>query len=373
MAVTFEQPLLRNLRIDPARAERDISVRTRELADIDLAAATASTRRDVLRAYWAWVYAREFLAVQRQSMTLAQELLDGNRVRVANGALAAVNVIEAEVEVARRAENILLAETNVTNAEERLRLHLFETGDPARTVPLEPEPHSTEQPPVVTNAAARALAERHDLKALQAALAIDAITVRRFRNETLPDASLRVHYTAQGTGGTELIRTGGFPGPIVGTARRSFASVLDDLAGSRYPSWSVELAISYPIGTARPEADAGRAALQRRQREAALRAAEQRVVLEVGTAVREVETNYRRLETSATVVQLSERRLDGEERKFAAGLSTSFFVFEAQRDLSLAREAQLKALFDYHVATVDLEAVQLIPLDAPSALAPLRR
>jgi outer membrane protein len=373
VAATFEQPLLRDLRIDTARAERAISLRTRELADIDLAAAIASTRRDVLHAYWEWVYAREFLAVQRQSLNLAQDLRDGNRARVATGAMAAVDVIEAEVEVARRAEGILVAETNVRNAEERLRLHLFEPGDPAGTVPLEPEPRSSEQPPVVANATARALAERHDLKALQAALGIDAINLRRYRNERLPTASLRVHYAAQGTGGTEFIRTGGFPGPIVGTARRSFASVLDDVAKSRYPSWTVELAISYPLGTARAEADAARAFLQRQQREAALRAAEQRVALEVGTAVRNVETNHRRLETSATVVKLSERRLDAEERKFAAGLSTSFFVFEAQRDLSLAREAQLRALFDYHVATVDLEAVQLISLDAPPALAPPRR
>jgi outer membrane protein len=373
MAVTFEQPLLKNLRIDSARAERDISLRTRELADIDLAAAIATTRREVLHAYWAWVYARDFLAVQRQSQTLAQELLDGNRARVATGAMAAVDVIEAEVEVARRAEAILVADTNIRNAEERLRLYLFEPGDPAGTVPMEPESRSSDQPPIVANAATRALAERHDLKALQAALAIDAINVRRYRNETLPDASLRMNYFAQGTGGTELLRIGGFPGPIIGTARRSFASVLDDLAESRYPSWSVELAISYPIGTARPEAEAARASLQRQQREAALRAAEQRVALEVGIARREVETNYRRLETSATVVTLSERRLDAEERKFAVGLSTSFFVFEAQRDLSLARESQLKALFDYHLTAVDLEAVQTIPLDARPTLAPPRR
>ena len=35
--------------------------------------------------------------------------------------------------------------------------------------------------------------------------------------------------------------------------------------------------------------------------------------------------------------QLAERRLDAEQRKFAAGTSTSFQVFQAQRDLSLAR------------------------------------
>ncbi len=365
LGITFEQPLLRNLGIDAARAERDISLETRDLADIDLAGAIAATRRQVLHAYWAWVYARDFLAVQQESLRRAQELLDGNRQRVSTGAMAAVDVIEAEVEVARRTEAILIAETTVKNAEETLRLQLFEPGDPAGAVALEPELRVGEEPPAVANAMEQALARRHDLKALQAALSIDAINIRRFRNERLPDASLRAQYAVQGTGGTELLRSGGFPGPIVGSTTRNFSAVLDDLLDARYPSWTIELAVSYPIGTARAEADLARVSLQRQQRETALRAAEQRVALEVGTSARTVETNYKRLETSATVVDLSARRLDGEERKFASGLSTSFFVFQAQRDLSLAREAQLKALLDYRISAVDLEAVQVIRIPNP--------
>jgi outer membrane protein len=174
---------------------------------------------------------------------------------------------------------------------------------------------------------------------------------------------LRVNYGVSGAGGTELLRAPGFPGPVIGTDARNFSSVLDDLARRRYPSWSLGLAITYPLGTARAEADAARVSVQKRQREAALRAVEQRVIVEVNAAVREVDTNFRRLDTSATAVSLAERRLDAEQRKFASGLSTSFFVFQAQRDLSEAREAQLRSLLDYHLATVDVEAVQLIPLD----------
>jgi outer membrane protein len=364
LAGTFEQPLLRGLTFDAARAERAVSLEAREQAHTDLAAARAATKREVLHAYWAWVYARDFLAVQRQSLQMAQALLDGNRARVTMGAIAKVDVIEAEAEVARRAEIILIAEKNVANAEERLRLHIFDPLAPAGDLELEPEVPAA-QSPVTADAMKRALAERHDLQALQTSMAIDAINIRRFRNDSLPEASVRVDYALRGAGGTELLRAAGFPGPVIGTDARAFSSVLDDLARRRYPSWSLELAIRYPLGTARAEADAARVSMQRRQREAALRAAEQRVIVEVNAAVREVDTNYRRLDTSATAVSLAERRLDAEQRKFASGLSTSFFVFQAQRDLSEAREAQLQSLLDYHLATVDVEAVQLIPLDRP--------
>jgi outer membrane protein len=364
VAATFEQPMLRGLTFDAARAERAISLKARELADTDLTAARAATTREVLHAYWAWVYARHFLAVQRQSLEMAQALLDGNRARVTMGSIAKVDVIEAEAEVARRAEIILIAEKNVANADERLRLHIFDPLAPAADVDLEPEAPTAERP-VTADARKRALAERHDLKSLQTSMAIDTINIRRFRNDALPEASVRVNYGVRGAGGTELLRAAGFPGPVIGTDARTFSSVLDDLAGRRYPSWSLELGITYPLGTARAEADAARVSVQRRQREAALRAAEQRVIVEVNAAVREVDTNFRRLDTSATAVSLAERRLDAEQRKFASGLSTSFFVFQAQRDLSEAREAQLRSLLDYHLATVDVEAVQLIPLDRP--------
>ena len=362
VVATFDQPLLRGLTFDAARAERGISLEAREMADTDLSAARVANKREVLHAYWTWVYARDFLAVQRQSLAMAQALLDGNRTRVTRGAMATVDVVEAEAEVARRAESILIAEKNVANAEERLRLHIFDAIAPPRDVALEPAPGVNEKP-VTVDATTRALAERHDLKSLQTSMAIDSINMRLFRNEALPEVSLRASYALRGTGGTELLRDSGFPGPVIGTSRRNFSSVLDDVTRSRYPSWSLELAVSYPLGTARAEAEGTRVSLQRRQREAALRAAEQRVIVEVNAAVREVETNYRRLETSATAVSLSERRLDAEQRKFASGLSTSFFVFQAQRDLSEAREAQLQSLLEYHLATVDVEAVQVIPLD----------
>ena len=59
--------------------------------------------------------------------------------------------------------------------------------------------------------------------------------------------------------------------------------------------------------------------------------------------------------------------MDAEERKFTVGLSTSFFVFQAQRDLALAREAQLRSALDHRLSWVDLEAVQVIPVRSATA------
>jgi len=68
------------------------------------------------------------------------------------------------------------------------------------------------------------------------------------------------------------------------------------------------------------------------------------------------------VETTRAARSFAERRLEAEQRKFAAGTSTSFIVFQAQRDLSQSRNNELKAILDYAQSVVDLETVQEVPL-----------
>jgi outer membrane protein TolC len=53
------------------------------------------------------------------------------------------------------------------------------------------------------------------------------------------------------------------------------------------------------------------------------------------------------VDTSRVARELAERRLDAEEKKFAAGIQISFFVFQAQRDLAQARTNEVRAIADY--------------------------
>ncbi|HEX7941448.1 MAG TPA: TolC family protein, partial [Gemmatimonadaceae bacterium] len=359
----IEQPLLRGFAIDSARADRERSVNGRDLAQFELDATVAATTRAVLHAYWQWVYARDLLAVERDAHALAQTLLDGNRARVAAGAMAAVDVVEAEAEVARRDEAIIIADKNVANAEDRLRVLMLDPSATEYRAPFEPVDSSASRSSQAgVEAVARALAERLDLKVLRTSVAIDAVNVRQFRNDTLPDATVIADYSVQGAGGTELLRDAGLGTPVTGTLQRGFGSVLDDLTRFRYPAWSVQLSVGYPLGTSAAEANAARARVEQRRTETALAALEQQIVTEVNAARREVDANERRLQSTTTAVSLAERRLGAEEQKFNVGLSTSFFVFQAQRDLTSAREARLRSILDQRLSVADFDAVQLVPL-----------
>ena len=53
---------------------------------------------------------------------------------------------------------------------------------------------------------------------------------------------------------------------------------------------------------------------------------------------------------------LAQTRLEAEQSRFDVGLSTNFFVVQAQRDLATAQNSELRALLDYRRALVDYRA-----------------
>ncbi|MGC4082950.1 MAG: TolC family protein [Vicinamibacterales bacterium] len=142
-------------------------------------------------------------------------------------------------------------------------------------------------------------------------------------------------------------------GQIIG-----FGNVLNQLFRSDYPTWAVGMSISYPIGQSAEEANQVRSQLEARQSEQRLRSAEARVIQQVRDAAWKVEMNARRVETVRAVRELAEQRRDVEQKRFDVGMSTSFLVIQAQRDLAQARTNELAAILAYDLSLVDLEALQ---------------
>ena len=151
-------------------------------------------------------------------------------------------------------------------------------------------------------------------------------------------------------------------GEVTGQSQRSFGAVLGDLFTNDYPNWTASLNVSYPIGTSSAEANLARSRLQHTQAQTQLQNQELQVAREVRQAARQVQTNQQRVESSRSARQLAERRLEAEQRKFEAGTSTSFLVFQAQRDLAQARNNELQNVLGYNRSIVDLETVQDVPL-----------
>ena len=80
-------------------------------------------------------------------------------------------------------------------------------------------------------------------------------------------------------------------------------------------------------------------------------------------AARSVNTNLKRVEATRKAADLAQQRLEAEQKRNTVGLSTTFELFQAQRDLALARQRELSATIDYNRSLVDFEAIQIAPVN----------
>jgi outer membrane protein len=376
LQAVLTQPLLRNFKTDPARAELEISRRNRDIADIQVRERAAAVSADAEVAYWLLVSARAAVDVQQRSLDLALELERTNRARVDVGQSPPLDLVAASAEVAQRRENLIVARTQAAETEDLLRTLVV---DPKRadywSVRLEP---ADKVPPVQPSgdldaAVRRALAERTDIEQARRQIENSDTAVALARNQALPNLSAQATYLTTGQGGTRLLRTGGFPGSIIGVDTTSFGSVLGQVLTSDFPTWSVGLTLTYPVGRSVDEANLARAQVERDQAAARVRALELAVVREVRDAALRLEQNRQRIETARLGRELAEQRVDAEQKRFEVGMSTSFLVIQAQRDLAVARDNELRAFLDYQLAVIAFDRVQQVgrgQLLTPVGLAP---
>ena len=362
-SLSLQQPLWKNFRIDDARFQLQQAQRNRQIADLTLEQQVTRMRSDVQNAYLQLIASIEGLKVAQQNMDLAQETLKNFRARVAVGVSADIEVIQAEAEVASNEEQVVVSAALIDTSEDTLRALIL---DPSRTdywqVKLKPTDTITAVPRDVDVEAAirNALANRLDLLSARRQQEITSLNLRLSENQTKPDVTLGVNYTAQGTGGTQLEFGSGFPPPILSRTDRAFSSVLSDAFLGTYPSWTASVNMSYPIGLSAAKANLARGRLQKRQEDLNLQNLELLVATQVRSAARDVQTNLKRVEATQKALEATERQLDAEQRKFGVGLSSSFELQQRQRDLATARINQLSATIAYNQALIRFERVQKI-------------
>jgi len=366
----YSQPLLRNFSIDAIRQQVAISKKGRELSDIQLDAVINTTVRNVKNAYWDLSATINNLKAQQESLALAQQSLSDNRKRVEIGTLAPIDIVQAQAEVASNEERVIVAEALIQRAQDNLRALILEpsttdfwttTFEPSDAAPFQ------EQAIDIDAAVRRALDVRADLRQAKNTLERSDIDIRYLRNQILPDINAQATYITRGVGGVQLspvspdaVLTGNFNRTVLDN--RGFGSVLGDVFQSAYPDWTVGVQIAYPLGSSTSHANLARARLEYQQAQTQLKNMQLQIATQVRDSGRNVQTNQKRVQSARASRELQEKKLEAEEKKQAAGMSTSFFVFQAQRDLAQARTAEIQAISDYNKSLVDFEAVQVAPI-----------
>jgi outer membrane protein TolC len=360
---SFVQPLLRNFRIDGTRAQLQTTRLSQQMSETALRASIVRVTANIRNAYWDLVYAIQAAEVADRSLALATKLVEDNQARVEVGTLAPLDVVQAQAEEANRRQAVATAVATRRTAELALkRLIVSGTDDPLWTASIEPidRPTYSTTEVDVAGAVRSALSNRTDLETARHQMQSNDISLRNLTDQELPALDLSASYGIVGVGGPQFRRSG-LGGAITEVIPGGYSDALRILMDRDAPTWNVQLSFSYPIGTSPAEANVARARLQQRQTIAQNRALELTIATEVTNAALQVESNRERWQAASVALALAERRLEAEQSRFDVGLSTNFFVVQAQRDLRDAQNSELRALLDYRRALVEFERVQEIP------------
>ncbi len=333
---------MRGFKIDNTRQQLMVNLINRDISEESARATTFQTLANVRNAYWDLVFAQSAVEVALRAVELADKLVEDNQARVEVGTLAPLDIVQAQAEAATRRQNLAAAEATAQTAELALKRFIVNgTDDPLWRQTLRPvDLPSVSPPPTDIEGAVRAaLAQRTDVLSSRKSLDSNDVNIQYFRDQSRPALDLNASYGAQGLGGTAFTRSGsGVDSQVTGTIPGGYFDALTALGDRAYPTWNLNVTMSYPIGGNQAEAQYARARVQRQQAMTRLRSLEIQIAAEVTNAALTVQSNLKRVEAATAARELAQKRLEAEQSRFEVGMTTNFFVVQAQRDLARRRQ-----------------------------------
>jgi outer membrane protein TolC len=338
-----------------------IAKNNREVSDLTFKAQVITTIVAVAALYWDLVTFNENVKVKRDAMAASQRLLEDNRKQVEVGTMAPISVVQAEAEIASDQQALVVAETQVLQQETILKNALSRTGvlDPlvanAHIIPTDtitiPDQEAIAP---IQDAMATAESSRPELVQYRILVENQRIAVQGTRNELLPTLDLVGSLQNNGLAGqVNPLFVGSVPAVFTG----GYGTVLSQLFARHFPNYALGFNLNVPIHNRAAQSDYINADLTLRQQQLGVRRMENQIRVEVQNAAIGLQQARAQYQAAAKQRVLEEQTVDAEQKKLAAGVSTTYNVILTQRDLVTAQSNEVAARSVYAKARVEMDRV----------------
>ncbi len=334
------QPLLKKAGIFNNRSDIYIARNNKKKSILALKETAIGVIDSVQTAYWELVKAIEELRVRKKSLESAEDLLRKNKIQAKVGTLAPIEVLVAEDGVAKKMNDIIETENNIKNREDDLKLIMNLSSNSilsdVEIIPLDKASFETKNV-TLDDSIKIALVNRPELFKQGLDIANARIAVKQKRNELLPtlDAEAGIRYNGLSD---------------------TYGNAVDRVFSEDFQSQFFGLALEVPLGNREARSNYSKAKLEARQSVLNRNKIEQKIVVEVRTAVREINKNAESIKATVKARELAQERLEAEEMKFKVGRSTSLEVLRAQDNLTTAEGKAVNALVNYQISLGALDA-----------------
>ena len=320
--MNFRQPILRNYKINQSSRNIQSLKKRLDLADVAFRQRLVDLIARVQSSYYDLAFSIKNAEIQRESVELAAVQLRNNEIQVKAGTAAPIDIVSAQAELERRKDSAISASGEKTDLNAAIGI---------------------------------AMDRRPELKQLQLQGELNDIDKEFFKNQLKPQVDITGTFTAQGLAGQPAASIPGFPSlngtEFDGGIGQSLVNLF------KFRSYQGGISITFPYKNRAVQASLGRTEVVTRQLDNQKRQMVLTIMTDVRNALQAVESSLQRVEAARASVKAAEEQYRGEEQKFAAGLSTTFFVLQRQNELSVARGNELRAKTDYNKARADLQRV----------------
>lgn len=336
------------------------------VSDLQFKLQVITTVAAIVNLYWDLVAFNEDLKVKQQALALAKKLYEDNKKQVEIGTLAPIEIVSAEAQVARRQQELTQAESALLQQETVIKNALSRTGvasptvSNARIIPTDRIRIPDVEPVVpIQDLVDTALAKRPDLE--QSRINIDnaQIGLKGTKSQLLPSLDVNATFANNALSGSVNTIPGSAIDPRLVDAffTGGYGTSLSQLFRRNFPDYAIGFQLNIPLRNRSARADMAIDLLNIRQAELNLRRNINQLRVDVENAVIAIKNARARWEAARQERVLQEQTLDAEQKKYALGASTVFFVIQYQRDLAQAQSNEVASLADYAKSRVDLERV----------------
>ena len=341
LGFSITQPILRNFGMDANLYQIRIAKINKNISDEELRTTLIDILTEAQHKYWDLLFAIKDYDVRKESLELAQSLLDDNRKRVEVGILPPIEITQAESGVAAREELVIIGRQNISDRENDLKVLLYNNPHDIIRNNIVPQdvPLSETINATFDDSFAQALKYRPEYLIAQKSLISQRVKTKFLFNQLLPELNIVGRYNLRGI-------ESGFP------------NTLDTIGSEDNREWIVGFELEIPLGNRASRSQHYKSKLEERKRELDLRRIELKLVREVDNAVENLKTNYKRVSVTVVSKRLAEEALEAEIKKLEQGSSTSHNVLEFQTELSLAKFREIRALIDLRKSIIDLYKVE---------------
>ncbi len=371
--LTVTQHLLQGFGIAVNNRNIRIARNNRRVSDLVFRQQVINTVASVVNLYWDLVSFNEDVKVKRQALALAEKLYNDNKKQVEIGTLAPIEIVRAEAEVARAQQELTVAETRVLQQETILKNALSRTGvaspllADARIVPTDtirmPEVEPVEP---IQDLVARALDLRPELQQSRLSVENTKIGLEGTKSALRPSLDLVASLQNNALAGQiNALPIPPIPGTNISVPRNpanvdpffigGYGTVLGQLFRRNFPDYGIGFQLNIPLRNRAAQADMIRDQLTLRQQEIRQQQLINQIRLDVTNALIALQQARASYQAAMKARVLQEQTLEAEEKKYALGASTIFFVIQAQRDLAQARSAEVASLSAYVKAKAELD------------------